>query len=81
VLRNSHRRVRRLAALRPLRAEINRLENLSEKVHREATGALFRQYDAALMLTWKQIYDSLEQITDRCDDVGGAVQSAALRHA
>jgi uncharacterized protein Yka (UPF0111/DUF47 family) len=81
VLRDSHRRVQRLAALRPLRAEITRLENLSDKVHREATGALFRQDDATLMLKWKQIYDSLEQISDRCDDVGDAVQLAALRHA
>jgi uncharacterized protein len=81
VLRDSHWRVQRLAALRPLRAEITRLENLSDKVHREATGALFRQDDVTLMLKWKQIYDSLEQISDRCDDVGDAVQLAALRHA
>jgi uncharacterized protein Yka (UPF0111/DUF47 family) len=80
VLRKSARRGPRLEALRPLREEINRLENLSDKVHREATGALFRQDDVVLMLKWKQIYDNLEQISDRCDDVGDALQTAALRH-
>ncbi len=81
VLSESPRRGARLAALRPLREEINRLENLSDKVHREASGALFRQSDVALMLKWKAIYDSLEQISDRCDDVGDALQAAALRDA
>lgn len=81
VLRESAWRGRRLAALRPHLEEINRLENLSDQVHREAMGALFRQSDVARMLKWKQVYDNLEAITDRCDDVGDAIQVAVLRHA
>lgn len=81
VLRASARRGERLDALRPRREEINRLENLADQVHREAMGALFRQRDVAIMLKWKLVYDHLEAITDRCDDVGDAVQVAVLRHA
>jgi uncharacterized protein Yka (UPF0111/DUF47 family) len=74
-------RTARLEALRGPREEINRLENLSDQLYREAMGALFRQENVALMLKWKQVYDSLEQITDRCDDVGDALQTAVLRRA
>ena len=81
VLRAFPRRGPRLEALRPHLEEINRLENLADQVHREAMGALFRQSDVARMLKWKQVYDNLEAITDRCDDVGDAVQVAVLRHA
>lgn len=81
VLRASARRGTRLDALRPHLEEINRLENLSDQVYREAMGALFRQSDVAMMLKWKEVYDSLETITDRCDDVGDAVQVAVLRNA
>ncbi len=81
VLRTTSRRGERLEALRPHREEINRLENLADQVHREAIGALFRQSDVSKMLKWKQVYDNLEAITDRCDDVGDAVQVAVLRRA
>ena len=81
VLRTTPWRGARLEALRPHREEINRLENLADQVYREAMGALFRQSDVAKMLKWKQVYDSLEAITDRCDDVGDAVQVAVLRNA
>lgn len=81
VLRSTPRRGARIEELRPHLEEINRLENLSDQVHREAMGALFRQSDVAQMLKWKQVYDNLEAITDRCDDVGDAVQAAVLRHA
>ena len=81
VLRATPWRRARLLALRPLLEEINRIENLSDKVHRGAMGALFRQGDVAQMIKWKQVYDNLEQITDRCDDVGDALQTAILRRA
>lgn len=79
VLRATPLRSFRIEMLRPHLVEINRLENLADQVHREAIGALFRQSDVARMLKWKQVYDNLEAITDRCDDVGDAVQSAVLR--
>lgn len=75
-----HRRAR-LTALRPVLEEINRIENLSDQVYRGAMAALFRQQDVALMIKWKQVYDNLEAITDRCEDVGDALQTAVLRHA
>ncbi len=79
ILRLVPRRRARLAALRPALEEINRLENLCDQLYREAMGALFRQGDVALMIKWKQVYDKLEQITDRCDDIGDAIQTAVLR--
>ena len=80
-LRKAPRRTARLALLRPILTEINRIDNLSDQMYREAMGALFRQPDVALMLKWKQVYDTLEVITDRCDDVGDALQTAVLRRA
>lgn len=78
-VRQNGRRHARLEALRPLAEEITRLEDLSDHIHRQAVGALFRQDDVAYMLKWKQVYDYLEEISDRCDDVGDALQAFILR--
>jgi predicted phosphate transport protein (TIGR00153 family) len=75
---NAQRRAR-LEALRPIVEEITRLEDLSDQIHRQAVGTLFRQDDVGYMLKWKQVYDYLEEISDRCDDVGDALQAFALR--
>ena len=61
--------------------EINRLENLADKVLRDAIGELFQgATDPLLVMKWKDIYDYLETTTDKSEDVAGIVERIVLKH-
>jgi len=81
-------------ALRELRAkdyahvqehciEINRMENRIDRTFRDALGALFVDYssDPLLIIKWKDIYQHLEDASDRCEDVANILESIVLKHA
>ncbi|HZY30617.1 MAG TPA: phosphate signaling complex protein PhoU [Candidatus Methylomirabilis sp.] len=62
--------------------EINRLENAVDTVYRESVAALFEGVRPVLEITkWKEIYETLEVVTDRCEDVADVVESIALKHS
>lgn len=62
--------------------EINRLENTVDDLYRSAVASLFEGADPVLEITkWKEIYDTLEVVADRCEDVADVVESIALRHS
>ncbi len=61
--------------------EINRLENLADKVLRSALAELFKgDTDPLTVMKWKDIYDFLETTTDKCEDVAGIVERIVLKH-
>jgi uncharacterized protein Yka (UPF0111/DUF47 family) len=60
--------------------EISRLENMADKVARDALGELFRGSDPMTVMKWKDIYDYLETATDKCEDVAGIVERIVLKH-
>jgi phosphate transport system protein len=62
--------------------EINRLENLADELYRRAIASLFEGKRPILEVTkWKEIYDLLEGVTDRCEDVANVVETIALKHS
>jgi len=62
--------------------EINRLENAADTIYRESVAALFEGVRPVLEITkWKEIYETLEVVTDRCEDVADVVESIALKHS
>jgi len=62
--------------------EINRLENLADATYRRSVAALFEGARPVLEITkWKEIYETLEVVTDRCEDVADVVESIALKHS
>lgn len=62
--------------------EINRLENLTDDLYRRAIASLFGGDRPILEVTkWKEIYDLLEGVTDRCEDVANVVETIALKHS
>ena len=62
--------------------EINRLENRADNLLRESLAALFEeQGDPIEVIKWKEIYETLEEITDRCEDVANAVEAILLKMA
>ena len=66
----------------PYCVEINRLENMADRVYRSAIAELFDDStDVAQIIKWREIYEHMESATDRCEDVANALEGVALKHA
>ncbi len=62
--------------------EINRLENEADRITRDAIARLFeKQEDPITVIKWKEIYENLEEATDRCEDVANVLESISLKNA
>jgi predicted phosphate transport protein (TIGR00153 family) len=62
--------------------EINRLENMADRVFRSAMAELFSDSpDMAYVIKWREIYEYMESATDRCEDVADVLEGVALKHA
>lgn len=62
--------------------EINRLENLADRVYRSAIAELFdASTDMAHIIKWREIYAHMESATDRCEDVADVLEGVAIKHA
>ncbi|HJX12863.1 MAG TPA: DUF47 domain-containing protein [Dehalococcoidales bacterium] len=62
--------------------EINRLENMADRVYRAAIAELFdNTQDMAQVIKWREIYEHMESATDRCEDVANVLEGVALKHA
>ncbi len=62
--------------------EINRLENEADKIERMMLAELFRsEKDPIALIKQKEIYELLETITDRCEDVADVIQNVAVKNS
>jgi predicted phosphate transport protein (TIGR00153 family) len=62
--------------------EVNSLENEADRVCRDAIASLFdNQADPIAILKWKEIYETLELATDRCEDAANVLEGVALKNA
>jgi len=62
--------------------EINRLENMADRVFRSAMAELFDDtVDITQVIKWREIYEHMESATDRCEDVANVLEGVALKHA
>ncbi|MBI5195181.1 MAG: DUF47 domain-containing protein [Nitrospirae bacterium] len=62
--------------------EINRLENRVDRDFRDALGKLFDEIkDPILIIKWKEIYEHLENASDKCEDVANVMEAIVLKYA
>jgi predicted phosphate transport protein (TIGR00153 family) len=62
--------------------EINRLENVADNLLRSALARLFREEkDPIAVIKWKEIYETLESATDRCEDVANIIEGVVLENS
>ena len=62
--------------------EINRLENEGDFVYRSAIAKLFEKGDDTLeVLKWKEVYESIENAIDSCEDVANVIEGVALKNS
>ena len=61
--------------------EINRLENAADRITRDAIARLFQgEYSPYEVIKWKEIYETLEAATDKCEDVANIIEAVILKH-
>lgn len=62
--------------------EINRLENRIDRSFKGALAALFDEVkDPILLIKWKEIYEHMEDASDKCEDVANILESIILKYA
>lgn len=62
--------------------EINRLENRIDRIFRDALGKLFDDMqDPRMIIKWKEVYEHLENASDRCEDVANVLEGIVLKNA
>jgi len=62
--------------------EINRLENVADTILRSALARLFKEEkDPIAVIKWKEIYETLESATDRCEDVANIIEGVVLENS
>lgn len=74
--------LRKLKDMREHYVKIHSLENEADDVYHEALSELFHFYKNSIdIIKYKEIYELLENITDKCEDVANVVESIVVKHA
>jgi predicted phosphate transport protein (TIGR00153 family) len=75
-------RTKKYTYVQDLCIEIHGLENQNDKTFREALGKMFDEMkDPIMIIKWKEIYEDLENASDRCEDVANIFESIVLKYA
>jgi hypothetical protein len=62
--------------------EVNRLENEADRLLRDQLAVLFEGHtDAIEVIKWKELYETMEAVTDRCEDVVNVIEGIVLKMA
>lgn len=62
--------------------EVNALENEADRVCREAISRLFdEEKDPIQLIKWKEIYETLERTTNKCEDAANILESVVMKNA
>lgn len=62
--------------------EINSLEGEADRVRADAISRLFdEEQDPIFLIKWKEIYENLERVADRCEDVANVLESVVVKNA
>lgn len=76
-----HNRIGRKQLLKRC-VEINRLENLGDNIYRSAMAELFDDSaNYATVIKWREIYNHMESVIDRCEDIANILEGVAIKYA
>ena len=72
----------KLKEILPMSVEINRLENEADRVASRAMGELFSNGgDVIRILKWRDIYNDMEEATDRAEDAANVLEGIVIKHS
>ncbi|TAH37285.1 MAG: DUF47 domain-containing protein [Planctomycetota bacterium] len=76
------RNMKNAAPVRRACVDINHLENQGDGIYQRAVARLFKEErDPIAVIKWKEMYESLENAVDRCEDVANTLDGIVLEHA
>jgi predicted phosphate transport protein (TIGR00153 family) len=62
--------------------EINRLENIGDSVYRAAMAELFNDStDIPGLIKWREVYEHMESVIDRCEDIANILEGVAIKYS
>jgi hypothetical protein len=62
--------------------EIHRLENAGDALLREGIVDLFHQpHDPTEIIAWSRIYETMEHVTDDCEEIADVLRGLVIKHA
>ena len=62
--------------------ELHRLENQADMLLREGVMDLFhRPQDPVQVIAWSRIYETMERVTDKCEDIADVLRGLVIKHA
>lgn len=61
--------------------EVNRLENMGDDITHVAVAALFKKHDAIDIIKLKEIYEYLEEATDKCEDAADVIKDIYVKNS
>lgn len=68
------------AQIKECSVQVNSLENEADRVSRDAISVLFeKETDPISVIKWKEIYETFEEGTDRCEDVANVLERIVLK--
>lgn len=74
--------LRKLKDMREHYIKIHSLENEADEIYHEALSELFHYYKNSIdIIKYKDIYELLEKITDKCEDVAHVIENIVVKHA
>ena len=69
-------------SIMPHCVEINRLENVGDRLLRDAMASLFDgRHDPLTVIKWRELYELMEQATDKCEDVANTIEGIVLKNS
>lgn len=74
--------LKKLKHLKEHYAKIQSLKNEADDIYHEALSELFHFYKNSIdIIKYKEIYELLEKITDKCEDTASVIGSIAVKHS
>ncbi len=61
--------------------EVDRLENEADVLLNDSVADLFKEKDVIEIMKLKEIYENLETVTDKCEDVSFILRDVVLKHS
>jgi predicted phosphate transport protein (TIGR00153 family) len=62
--------------------ELHRLENEADTLLREGVMDLFHcPHDPVQVIAWSRIYETMERVTDKCEDIADVLRGLVIKHA
>lgn len=61
--------------------EVNRLENMGDDITHAAVAGLFKKYDVVDIIKLKEIYEYLEEATDKCEDAADVIKDIFVKNS